>query len=562
MMFKLLSIKNRLILVTFGPMLMLIAALSVIIVHQVAQLSENQVVSARAMLIDSKKEQLKNLIDTAFTAIKPLYENEDRRDEAITLLKRMEFGKDGYIFGYDNNAIRIFSGMSNSGIGDDYSNFKDVNDVYLIKDLIKAGKNNGTGQGNEFVTYHFPRLGEKEPAAKLSYSIYLNKWNMMIGTGIYVDRIDSQIAILEQQVDASRKKLLTYILGFSVILLIILSVIIIILIKSILTPLSQVTQSIENLSAGEGDLTYRVQVADKFELSQLANGFNRFLNALLVIIQRLIQVGVNVKAESAALTKQVAQINELSRQQHIEIDQVATATTEMSQAAIQVAGNAREAANAANKAHENSDKALQNAKSSNQEMKQLSAELEKASNVVKLVEVDVENIGAVLQVIESIAGQTNLLALNAAIEAARAGEQGRGFAVVADEVRSLASKTQGSTEEIQQMISKLQTGSRLAVSAMNNSITCSDKAEQLVTNSSNSLIEIAESIMQMSDYNTQIAAAAEQQSVVGKDLNKRIVEISDQITRLSNIAEQNGQAAKKLMLTTRDLEDVVGKFKV
>jgi methyl-accepting chemotaxis protein len=561
-MFTLFSIKHRLILVTFGPMLALIVALYFTISYQVTKLSDNQVIFAHELLIDSKKNQLKSLVDMAYTTIKPLYESGGTREEAIAVLKSMAFGKDGYIFGYDQNAIRLFSGMSNSGVGDDYSDFKDANDVYLIKDLITAGKANAKGQGDDFVSYSFPRLGETIPAEKLSYSIFLDKWNMMIGTGIYVDRIDAQITVLKEHVNTSRTHLLSYMLGFSAILLLILSVVIIMLIKSILTPLQQVVQSIESLSAGGGDLTHRVEIVDKFELSNLANGFNIFLDSLLAIIQRVVHVGISVKAESAALTTQVVKINELSRQQHVEIDQVATATTQMSQSSIEVANNAKEAANAANQAQQNSTLALQNANSSNTEMTLLSEELIKTSNVVTQVGQDAESIGAVLQVIESIAEQTNLLALNAAIEAARAGEQGRGFAVVADEVRSLASKTQGSTEEIQQMITKLQSGSRSAVTAMSNSITRSNVAGELVTKTTNSLTDVVKLIVKMSDSNTQIAAAAEQQSAVGKDVNKRIVELSGQITSLSEIAEQNGQAADKLTRSTNELEEVVATFKI
>ena len=156
----------------------------------------------------------------------------------------------------------------------------------------------------------------------------------------------------------------------------------------------------------------------------------------------------------------------------------------------------------------------------------------------------------------------NKLALNAAIEAARAGEQGRGFAVVADEVRNLASKTQGSTEEIQEMISKLQSGSRSAVSVMNESIKRCDDTEQSIRDTSSKLSDIASAITTMNDVNSQIATAAKEQSVVGNEINSSIVHLSEHTADLSEISSANGRAASNLRAKTADLERLVGQFKV
>ena len=185
----------------------------------------------------------------------------------------------------------------------------------------------------------------------------------------------------------------------------------------------------------------------------------------------------------------------------------------------EVLSNAKSAAEAAQSANSHGMTALDKVKKSSLEMSELIVEINKANDVVKGVGDDVQNISAILQVIESIAEQTNLLALNAAIEAARAGEQGRGFAVVADEVRNLASKTQGSTEEIQQMIVKLQNGSKSAVEAMQLSMSSSANAESSVSESLSALNDIAESVAVITDMNSQIASAAAEQNEVGEDLS-------------------------------------------
>ncbi|MFT6896272.1 MAG: methyl-accepting chemotaxis protein [Paraglaciecola sp.] len=518
--------------------------------------------SAGEMLIESKRQELKNIVDIAYTAIKPIYEAGGEQTEAIQLLKRIKFGPDGYLFGYDKNAVRVFNGMNDAGVGKSYYDFKDVNGVFLIRDLISAGQQNKLGKGNEFVQYHFPRLGQKVAAPKLSYSIYLPEWGLMIGTGSYIDRIDDQVNIFSKHISSARTGLIMAVAVVSGILLLVLIFISLLLIRSILRPLNDVTQSIKEISAGEGDLTRRLQVQDKFELGLLASHLNTLMDTLQGIISKVKDISYNIKHDSEELASQAIAIKTLSVKQHSEIDQVATATTEMSETARQVSNNADNAALAAKTADSNGNEALQKVEDSCNEMTLLKSEMTKTGEVVTQVGGDVENISKVLQVIESIAVQTNLLALNAAIEAARAGEQGRGFAVVADEVRNLASKTQGSTEEIHEMLSKLQSGSRSAVDVMSDSIKRSDVAEKSISATAASLSEIAKSVIIMSELNMQIATAAEEQNVVGAEISKRIVEISEQTTDLSQIANKNGDTAENLKQKTAELEQLVRQFKV
>ncbi|WP_339770505.1 methyl-accepting chemotaxis protein [uncultured Paraglaciecola sp.] len=561
-MFKYLSIKNRLLIISIVPLVTLVTILLFIIVSQVTSLISTVEESAGKMLIESKKEELKNTVDLAYNSIKTIYNTDGDRNDAITLLQRLQFGKDGYIFGYDDKAVRLFNGSNEAGIGNSYVDFKDVNGIYLIRDLIAAGRSNKLGQGNEFVTYHFPRLGEKNAAAKLSYSIYFPKWKMMIGTGLYIDTIDKQVNIFSQYIDASRSDLITSVAVVSGVLLVVLVIIGLLLVRSILTPLNEVTQSIKVLASGGGDLTRRLHIKDNYELGELASNLNELLATLQTIISNVLKISVSVRQSSEDLALQAKSIMALSAKQHNEIDQVATATTEMSETAHQVSINADNAASAAQLADSDGNKAMRNVEQSSSEMSDLIIELTKTGDVVTKVGGDVENISAVLLVIESIAGQTNLLALNAAIEAARAGEHGRGFAVVADEVRNLASKTQGSTEEIQEMISKLQSGSRAAVNVMSQSIQRSDETEKSISATALTLTEIAKSVALMRDLNVQIATAAQEQSIVGKEISRRIIDISSQTTDLSGIAVKNGETAESLRQKTTELEALVSQFKV
>ena len=556
------SIKTRLISLATLPLILLTLILLLVTASQIKKMQSESVRSAEEILTESKREELKHIIDMAYSAIAPLYEGGGSRDDAVAILQNMSFGEDGYIFGYTEDAVRVFSGNSQSNIGESYYDFQDTNGVYLIRDLIAAGKKNATGQSSEFVTYHFPRLGGDIAYPKLSYAIFLDEWNLMIGTGIYIDHIEQQVSTLEAIISESSEHLLMLVFIVALIALLLFTSMGLMISRSILRPLDEATQSIFSLSQGEGDLTQRLDVSDEHEMGALATQTNALLSTLQTLIQKVKQVAHSVSEQGHTLTDQANNINQLSAAQHTEIDQIASATTQMSESASQAAHNASNAARAARNAEQESHAALASVERTRGEMHSLTDALARTSDVVSHVGADVENISVVLQVIENIAEQTNLLALNAAIEAARAGEQGRGFAVVADEVRTLASRTQGSTEEIQQMIDKLQKGARNAANVMADSIKNSENTSAGIDATAANLNAISQAVNTLSDENTQIATAAEQQRVVSGDISGRIAGVAGQTTELAGISTQNARVANELEDKVRELEGLIGQFKV
>jgi methyl-accepting chemotaxis protein len=249
-------------------------------------------------------------------------------------------------------------------------------------------------------------------------------------------------------------------------------------------------------------------------------------------------------------------------QQQVEITQVATAMNQMSATVQEVARNAASAADAAQQASTQANQGKGIVTEGVSAIQSLAAEVERAAEVIHKLELDSASIGKVVDVIKGIAEQTNLLALNAAIEAARAGEQGRGFAVVADEVRTLATRTQESTQEIQQMIERLQACATDAVKVMDSGRKQAHISVEKSVAAGNALGAITSSVTAISDMNTQIASAAEEQGAVAEEINRNIVNISQVADQTVAGAQQTAASSEVLSKLAVQLQDLVAKFRV
>lgn len=314
--------------------------------------------------------------------------------------------------------------------------------------------------------------------------------------------------------------------------------------------------------AARGDLTTRINVATKDELGTMAEEFNRFIEGLHDLIGHIADSSREVSTASSHLSGISDDTNHLITKQHSATDQVATAVTELTSTVQEVARNASDAANAAKDAEQYAREGNHVVIQTVEAIQSLAIDVENASTVIQKLDGDAENIGTILDVIKGIAEQTNLLALNAAIEAARAGEQGRGFAVVADEVRNLAGRTQKSTTEIEAMIERLQLGAQNAVQVMNEGKT---KAQATVDQSAaagQALERISQAVTTINDMNSQIACAAEEQSVVTEDIHRNVITISDISESSSKSGHQTALASNQLESLANELSRQVEQFKL
>ena len=331
--------------------------------------------------------------------------------------------------------------------------------------------------------------------------------------------------------------------------------------RVIISRINDMRHTMEAMTENE-DLSRAVAIHAEDEVGAMGHAFNRMIGKFRHSLEAVAGVTRNLGEVSERVSNVAEKTHSAVMEQRNETDMVASAMNEMSATVQEVARHATQTASASSGADEESRLGVRVATEALDGIEVLIRDIEHAAQVIKQVEADSVSIGMVLGVINGIAEQTNLLALNAAIEAARAGEQGRGFAVVADEVRTLASRTQKSTEEIQATIEQLQNGVRNAVKAMEGAQAKAHAGSGSVAKVAQSLNVIAGQVGTINDMNTQIATAAEEQSAVAEEINRNITTISVIADRTSNDAEQTSQISDELVRLASELNRLVSQFKL
>lgn len=344
---------------------------------------------------------------------------------------------------------------------------------------------------------------------------------------------------------------------------IVLAVFQIILFSSLVQrPLNHINIALTDIAEGEGDLRKRLAVKTKDELGTIATTVNHFVGSLQSIIVKIKSSCKDLLATSTSTTLHSTNIRDSIEQQRSEMTALASAVNELTASAQQVAQNAELAKQSVQKTRDESIAGKSIVTKTEKDIQALAENIQSAATVIDNLAAQAKKISAIVDVIQGIAEQTNLLALNAAIEAARAGEQGRGFAVVADEVRTLAQRTQQSTEEIYNMITQLQTGSQKAVQVMEQSLSQAKSSVNYATEAGVTLEKISSSITEISNMSVYIATAANEQSKVTAEIDRNINNITEFLQNTFATTQEAAKVSQQAESLTNQLEGLIGQFKV
>ncbi|MBF8795424.1 methyl-accepting chemotaxis protein [Pseudomonas monteilii] len=506
-------------------------------------------------LYQAKAEKTRHVVQTA-AGVLAYYQGleaagtltrEAAQQQALQTVRSLRYDKDDY-FWINDLAPRMVMHPTNPKLdGQDLSGIRDPDGFAVFNEMASLARSQGAGP----VNYRWPKPGASEPVAKTSYIQLFKPWGWIIGSGVYVD--DVQAEFTRQVRDAS-------LVGLGIALL--MALLVVLIARSIARPLQEAVQAMATIACGESDLTRRLDTHGRDEVTRLGEHFNRFNGKLQGVVGQL-QGAAHALARSAEhVGDNAGQAQARSAQQSLQMDQVATAVNEVTYAVQDVAKTAEQAASEMQAAQRQVDHGQQAIHGSLQQIDRLSSTIDQAVQVIGELAGHSTRIGGVLEVIRSIAEQTNLLALNAAIEAARAGEQGRGFAVVADEVRLLAQRTAQSTAEIQAMIEHLQGQSEAAVRAIGTSSEASRQTVEQAREAGTSLDAISQALHNLTALNASIASATLQQAHVVEEINRNVLETAGLSQQTADAARQSSDAGASLARLSEELEQLLHQFRV
>ncbi len=552
------SIRTKIFAIVLFPLILVVVILSIISLDGLVNLGKKEVALFKKQLIEVKKEELESFIEIAQKSIKGLSPDvEGDLTKMRDTIRNLTFGKNSYFFVFDQQSITVVHAGKPSLEGKDLSGLQDTRGLYIIKELVKVASN-----GGGFVEYYWENPATKSEALKLSFANNLDSWGYMIGIGIYLDDIDAKVADMQSKTDKHISNVIFKFLITAIVIVLACIITVFMITPRITRPLLFVAESLEQIAEGGGDLTQRIDIKSKDEAGRVASAFNKFVD----MIQSLV---LEIRESTTKLDITMSEL-ELLKEQNIQRSLAQTTNraniiegiSELMTSANSISDNSTMASKQVEIASAEAEKGINGLQENNTQIKQLANDISTASTVVSELESEISSIGTVLNVIQDIAEQTNLLALNAAIEAARAGDQGRGFAVVADEVRALAARTRNSTEEIHNMIQRLESRSHNAVAVMNESQNRSVSTAEHAATVIDRLSKLNTIIDSINTINTEIDSTSNLQTSMTSQISEDINEIS-KLGEETAIDEQHSvKHTQNVTFLSNNLTALVSKFKV
>jgi methyl-accepting chemotaxis protein len=467
--------------------------------------------------------------------------------EAARHISKLRYEKKEYLWINDLNAMCIMHPIKPELNGKDLSGMKDPNGVHIFQEFVKVCKEKGGG----FVNYMWPKPGEKDPIAKISYVKTFAPWGWVVGSGIYVDDVQKDVTTVKW-----------LFLGLNLFVALVSLLLAYSISRGITLTLGRVDRTLQEMASGEGDLTRRLVVEREDETGSLATSFNRFLDNMKEIVVRITYNSAEVAAAATHLNDTAARIASGTEQVAFESSSVAIASEEMASTSSSIASNCAVAVENVNRAGRSAKDGAEVVGNAVQSIQRIAGKVQESAQTVAALGTRSEEIGEIIGTIEDIADQTNLLALNAAIEAARAGEQGRGFAVVADEVRALAERTTKATREISEMIKTIQRETSSAVAFMEEGVREVQRGTDDAASSGRALEDILSQVSGVSTQIDQISYAAKEQTSVTNEISRNLHRITEVVQETSGSAKETATSAQQLAGMAEELKRIVGQFRL
>lgn len=557
-----LSMKMKMLLSAIVPAMLVAIVTLVIVINSQLSALEYEIQDYQTVLTDERKNNIEDAATIAQSVVEDVVRRfgtgEEAQEAVRFALKEARFSNgSGYFFVFDENDHYIVHSLKPQLEGKDGGGLKDPNGIKITVRLHEQAT-----RGGGFIEYIYDKPGSSVPQPKIAYAAPISGTGWFLGTGLYIDDIAKATEVYRQEASERMQTQISTIVITALALVALTCLIMSYVASRMIAPIKDMLNTFIDIANGEGDLTHRINVSGTDEIGQLGKAFNQFIGKLHNIITDVSKATNNVTTATDQISSQTVHLSNQLQEHNHETEQVVTAVTEMSSTANEVAQSAHQVASATNEANNDAHNAQNLVQKSTQSIGSLEQNVVTTSQHMNSLHDQSKKIDGVLQVIGEIAEQTNLLALNAAIEAARAGEQGRGFAVVADEVRNLASRTQGSTLEIKTMLDELHKLVEQAVSSMGES---SNTCQDVVTSSNDisaGLNDVSTAVASINAMTDHIATAATEQSSVTEEINRNLVTIRDIVSSLLISSETSSTAVDELKQAGGQLSQLVGQFKL